>query len=56
MLDRYDAFDVTSKSIRSDSILSETHSSQVLSICCTTWVTWAGVMVSELIHTKANSS
>ena len=34
MLDRYDAFDVTNKSIRSESNLSETNSSQVLSICC----------------------
>ena len=32
MLDRYDAFDVTSKSIRSESTLSETNSSQVVSI------------------------
>ena len=30
----YDAFDVTSKSIRSESTLSETNSSQVVSICC----------------------
>ena len=29
MLDRYDAFDVTSKSIRSESTLSETHSSKL---------------------------
>ena len=34
MLDRYDAFDVTSKSIRSESTLSETSSSRVKSICC----------------------
>ena len=33
MLDRYDAFDVTSKSIRCESTLSVTNSSQVLSIC-----------------------
>ena len=32
MLDRYDAFDVTSKSIRSESTLSETNSTQVVSI------------------------
>ena len=32
MLDRYDAFDVTSKSIRSISTLSETNSSEVVSI------------------------
>ena len=32
MLDRYDAFDVTSKSIRSESTFSETNSSKVVSI------------------------
>ena len=32
MLDRYNVFDVTSKSIRSESTLSETNSSQVVSI------------------------
>ena len=31
---RYDAFDVTSKSIRSTSTLSEINSSQVVQICC----------------------
>ena len=34
MLARYDAFDVISKSIRSESTLSETDSIQVVSICC----------------------
>ena len=34
MLDRYDAFDVTSRSIRSESIQSEANSSQVVSISC----------------------
>ena len=32
MLDRYNAFDVTSKSIRSELTLFETNSSQVVSI------------------------
>ena len=31
---RYDALNVTSKSIRSESTLSETNSSKVVSICC----------------------
>ena len=34
MFDRYDAFNVSGKSIRSESTLSETNSSQVVSICC----------------------
>ena len=31
---RYDAFDITCKSIRSEATFSETNSSQVVSICC----------------------